>query len=135
MHTECLLEDDRLSKIWDALKGDEFPEKQQPLVQLLCFWHAVADEAREQISKNGKLALFDPVAIKPFKGKNGEKLPMVRKSPALVVLKDATAEIRLLSQQLGITGEVVPTPQKSAKGDLLQLITDDRAKKAKRRVG
>lgn len=91
--------------IWAELcpEGNRFEPQDVPMLRRLCFWHSVADEAQRQMEHNGKLAIFDPIALKPFAGKDGKAPFMVRKSPALAVLRDATAEIRALSNDLGLT--------------------------------
>lgn len=132
------------SGIWTALApdGNRFAEQDVPNLRLLCFWHAVAQEAQRQMSKGGKLGLFDPISVKPFTQDNGKPLFMVRKSPALAVLKEATAEIRLLSDVLGATpsarsrmGAESAPKRDGAKADLLTLVFTDRSEKERKAVG
>lgn len=91
--------------VWRAVapRGNGFTKQDVPTLRLLCFWHAVAREAQRQMAHGGRLAIFDPVALKPFTGPDGKAPLMVRKSPALAVLKEATSEIRALSDALGAT--------------------------------
>lgn len=131
-------------EIWALLApdGNRFAEQDVPNLSLLCFWHAVAMEARRQMSKGGKPALFDPISVKPFAQDNGKPLFMVRKSPALAVLKEATAEIRLLSDMLGVSpsarsrmGAESAPRRDGAKADLLTLVLTDRSEKERKAVG
>ena len=120
------------SAIWESLapSGDNNFTKQdvEPLREL-CFWHAVFRSAQNAISKgDGRISIFDAVGYKPFKSPDGRSLPMMRKSPALAVLKEASAEIRALSDQLGLSPKSraeASAPQKrtTEKAQLLQLAT------------
>ena len=130
--------------IWAELcpDGSRFTEQDVPMLRMLCFWHAVSREAQRQMSRGGRLAIFDPVALKPFKGADGKPVPMVRKSPALSVLKEASAEIRALSDALGITPAArsrMGAEQKpragGAKADFLTVMFNDRAAKERKAAG
>lgn len=138
---EDLAADPVQSKIWAEIapEGNRFEPQDVPSLRLLCFWHAVAREAQRQMGRGGKLALFDPIALKPFTDASGKAPYMVRKSPALTVLSDATKEIRALSDALGITpsarsrmGAETKVTKDSSHGKLLLLMQDDRAAKERR---
>lgn len=136
--------DPALRSVWESVvqAGSGFSEQDVPALRLLCFWHAVAAEAQAQMSEGGGLALFDPVSVKPFPGDDGEPALMVRKAPALSVLKEASAEIRLLSDALGVTpsarsrigADARPEPD-SPNARLLKLVFADRAEKERRAAG
>lgn len=141
---EDLASDPVQSEIWAAIapEGNRFEAQDAPSLRLLCFWHSVAMEAQRQMVHGGRLALFDPIALKPFTDSTGKAPYMVRKSPALVVLADATKEIRALSDSLGITpaarsrmGAESKVSRDSSHGKLLLLMQDDRAKKERKAAG
>lgn len=94
------------SEIWDwiAPPVNNFTEQDIPNLRLLCYWHAVAAQAQQAIhSENGMIEIFDKIGVKPFKTADGREMPLVRKSPALQILKEASSEIRALSDQLGLS--------------------------------
>lgn len=136
--------DPALRSVWESVvqAGSGFSEQDVPALRLLCFWHAVAAEAQAQMSEGGGLALFDPVSVKPFPGDDGEPALMVRKAPALSVLKEASAEIRLLSDALGVTpsarsriGAGSAPRRDGGKAELLTVVFNDRAKKERGAAG
>lgn len=104
---------------------------------LLCYWHAVANQAREAMALGGnEIEILDATAYKPIRGKGGKRLKMMRKNPALTVLKEASTEIRALSDQLGLSKSarnvtVQQARPASAHGKLLTLMFDDRETRAK----
>lgn len=94
------------SEIWSWIcpTVNNFTEQDIPNLRHLCYWHAVAFQAQQAIhSENGTINIFDKVGVKPFKTVDGRDVPMVRKSPALQILKEASAEIRALSDILGLS--------------------------------
>ena len=95
----------RKAALWSQLapEGCKLTDQDAPTLRLLVFWHLVAEAAQKAISKGGTLAIFDPVALKPFRDAEGDPEVMVRKAPALSVLKEASSEIRALSDALGVT--------------------------------
>lgn len=136
--------DGTMAGIWAELVADDgrFTEQDVPALRLLCFWHAVAMEAQRQMTHNGKLAIFDPIALKPFTDATGKAPFMVRKSPALTVLKEATAEVRALSDALGLTpaarsrmGAEARPKRDGAKAEFLTLMFTDRAEKERKAAG
>lgn len=89
---------------WIAPPVNNFTEQDIPTLRLLTYWHAVAHQAEQAIhSEDGKIALFDKIGVKPFKTADGREVPLVRKNPAITILKEASAEIRALSDMLGIS--------------------------------
>lgn len=141
---EDIAADGTMAGIWAELVPDSnrFTEQDVPALRLLCFWHAVAMEAQRQMSHNGKLAIFDPIAVKPFTDASGKAPFMVRKSPALTVLKEATAEVRALSDALGLTpaarsrmGAEERPKRDGAKAEFLTLMFSDRAEKERKAAG
>lgn len=101
-----IAEDPVQSEIWAWLAPpvNSFTEQDIPTLRLLTYWHAVARQAEQAIrSEDGKIAIFDKIGVKPFKTKDGNEIPLVRKNPALTILKEASAEIRALSDMLGLS--------------------------------
>lgn len=103
---EDIAEDPVQSEIWAWLAPpvNNFAEQDIPNLRLLCYWHAVAAQAQQAIkSEGGRLNIFDKIGVKPYKTEDGRDVPLVRKNPALTILKEASAEIRALSDQLGLS--------------------------------
>lgn len=124
--------------IWEQLTARRtFAQEDAPTLALLCYWHAVANQAREAMALGGnEIEILDATAYKPIRGKGGKRLKMMRKNPALTVLKEASTEIRALSDQLGLSKSarnvtVQQARTASAHGKLLTLMFDDRETRAK----
>lgn len=124
--------------IWEQLTARRtFAQEDAPTLALLCYWHAVANQAREAMALgNNEIEILDATAYKPIRGKGGKRLKMMRKNPALTVLKEASTEIRALSDQLGLSKSarnvtVQQVRPASAHGKLLTLMFDDREARAK----
>lgn len=124
--------------IWEQLTARRtFAQEDAPTLALLCYWHAVANQAREAMAIEGnEIEILDATAYKPIRGKGGKRLKMMRKNPALTVLKEASTEIRALSDQLGLSKSarnvtVQQARPVSAHGKLLTLMFDDREARAK----
>lgn len=124
--------------IWEQLTARRtFAQEDAPTLALLCYWHAVANQAREAMALEGnEIEILDATAYKPIRGKGGKRLKMMRKNPALTVLKEASTEIRALSDQLGLSKSarnvtMQQTRPASAHGKLLTLMFDDREARAK----
>lgn len=101
-----IAEDPVQSEIWAWLAPpvNRFTEQDIPTLRLLTYWHAVARQAEQAIhSEDGKIAIFDKIGVKPFKNADGREIPLVRKNPALTILKEASSEIRALSDMLGLS--------------------------------
>ena len=117
--------------IWEQLTARRtFAQEDAPTLALLCYWHAVANQAREAMALEGnEIEILDATAYKPIRGKGGKRLKMMRKNPALT-------EIRALSDQLGLSKSarnvtVQQARPASAHGKLLTLMFDDREARAK----
>lgn len=124
--------------VWGQLTARRtFAQEDAPTLALLCYWHAVANQAREAMALGGnEIEILDATAYKPIRGKGGKRLKMMRKNPALTVLKEASTEIRALSDQLGLSKSarnvtVQQARSASAHGKLLTLMFDDRETRAK----
>ena len=89
---------------WIAPPVNSFTEQDMPTLRLLCYWHAVAAQARTVMQgDNGTVNIFDKIGVKPFKTADGREIALVRKNPALQILKEASSEIRALSDMLGLS--------------------------------
>lgn len=119
-----------------APDGNRFKQSDIPTLRLLVYWHAVAITAESAIrGDNGNLEIFDKIGVKPFKEPSGEELPLMRKTPALAILKEASAEIRMLSDMLGITPTKAPMPvevRTSPNASVLKMVMDSRAERESR---
>lgn len=131
--------------VWASIapEGNRFTEQDVPTLRLLCYWHAVARQAQDAIhAGDGRIAILDRVGTKPYKAENGRAAPLYRKNPALAVLKEATAEIRALSAELGVSPTArarlgasgAPAPQ-TANANLLQRMFSARAEREGRAHG
>lgn len=89
---------------WICPPVNSFSEQDVPNLRLLTYWHAVAQQAEQAIhSEDGRLNIFDKIGVKPYKTPDGREVPLVRKNPALTILKEASGEIRALSDMLGLS--------------------------------
>lgn len=89
---------------WIAPPVNSFAQQDVPTLRLLTYWHAVAAQAEQAIhSDDGRINIFDKIGVKPYKTEDGREVPLVRKNPALTILKEASAEIRALSDMLGLS--------------------------------
>lgn len=89
---------------WLAPPVNNFSEQDIPTLRLLTYWHAVAEQAQQAIhSEDGRINIFDKIGVKPYKTSDGREVPLVRKNPALTILKEASTEIRMLSDMLGLS--------------------------------
>lgn len=130
------------SAVWEELapEGNRFTAQDVPTLRLLCYWHSVARQAQDAISKgDGRINIFDRIGTKPYKTPDGKSVPLVRKNPALSVLKEASAEIRALSDQLGISprsraAEPAPVTARSGNAQVLSMVLGDRQAKERRAV-
>ena len=132
------------SAIWKDIApegNNRFAAQDVPNLRLLCYWHAVAWQAQEAVAKgNGRINIFDRIGTKPYKTDDGRSVPLVRKNPALGILKEASAEIRALSDQLGIsprarTAEPAAEQPRSANARILNMVLSDREAKARKAAG
>ncbi len=101
-----IAEDPIQSEIWAwvAPPVNSFAEQDVPNLRLLVYWHAVAAQAQQAMrSDSGTISIFEQVGVKPFKAEDGTEVPLVKRNPAIAVLKDASREIRQLSDQLGLS--------------------------------
>lgn len=118
---------------WLAPPVNNFTEQDVPTLRLLTYWHAVAEQAQQAIhSEDGRINIFDKIGVKPYKTADGREVPLVRKNPALTILKEASSEIRALSDMLGLSplarsriGLMDATQQKTAEETAAMFRTID----------
>lgn len=90
----------QLSQLWDEnVKGHEFGNAQVATLVLLCQWQAIAEQCVEDIN------VGDHVQV-AYENSIGD----IKALPQIAMMKQASAEIRALSKQLGIREE---QPKKS----------------------
>ena len=106
---------------WDELTaGRDFAESDAPALALLCQWHAVVERCMSDIDYG------DGLPQVAYQNDMGDLKPM----PQLSTMKQASAEIRALSRQLGIGGARGEAPR-DAKVTKLAIIQNDRLRKAR----
>ena len=112
---ESVAADDFKSAKWDELtRGRSFEQADAPALALLCQWHKVAQQAMDELdSFAGDLKAF----------------------PQIGALKTASAEIRQLNKQLGISDQKEPEKKETANGgNVLSFVAGNRAAKRKAAV-
>ena len=78
---------------WDEItEGREFSNADAPLLALLCQWYEVNDTALDEIEMGGEIQTA-------YTNNMGDLKPL----PQLATMARASAEIRALSKQLGLT--------------------------------
>lgn len=103
---EDIAEDEIQAEIWHWIVPpvNNFTQQDIPMLRRLTYWHSVAQQAEQAMhSSNGQINIFDKIGVKPYKTEDGRSVPLVRKNPALTILKEASTEIRALSDMLGIS--------------------------------
>lgn len=131
------------SAIWGEIApdGSGFTEQDVPALRLLCYWHAVARQAQAEMADgDGGIGVLERIGTKPAEGDDGEAAPLMRKHPALSVLKEASSEIRALSDQLGIsprsrTSQPQSPQQRGGNARILSMVLADREAKASKAAG
>lgn len=103
---EDIARDPVQSEIWAWLAPpvNSFTDQDVPTLRLLTYWHAVALQAEQAIhSEDGRIQIFDKIGVKPYRTPDGREVPLVKKNPAISILKEASSEIRALSDMLGLS--------------------------------
>ena len=110
---------------WDELtEGRTFTTSHIPTLTLLIQWYAVVERCIEDMDEaNGKVA---------YQNDMGDLKPL----PQISTMKQASAEIRQLNKQLGITDAVEPVKhsRNTKKASVLELAQSGRAARAKKAV-
>lgn len=109
---------------WDELTaGRSFAQSDAPTLALLCQWHKVADTAMDELDHFGGETAYtnDMGDLKAF--------------PQISTLKTASAEIRQLNKQLGITDTAEPETGAGGGADILSIVSGKRAERRARATG
>lgn len=108
---------------WDELvTGRSFTQADAPILALLCQWYEVLDKCMEDIDIGGGIQVA-------YQNDMGD----IKALPQLATMKQASAEIRALNKQLGISDEAHDKPQrKEAKLHVIQANRMSRAKNTPR---
>lgn len=115
--------DEFKSAKWDELtSGRSYRQSDAPALALLCQWHKIAQAAMEELDGFGGQTAYqnDVGDLKAF--------------PQIATLKTASAEIRQLNKQLGISDEAEP---EAAHGEssVLTLVSGKRKDRRARAAG
>lgn len=110
---------------WDELTaGRDFSQAQAPTLALLVSWYQVIDQCMDDIGANGGVQVA-------YQNDVGD----IKALPQLSTMKQASAEIRALSRQLGISDEPAKGQGGSKKASVLSLVISDRQRKAAKAAG
>lgn len=110
---------------WDEITdGRTFTTSHIPTLTLLIQWYAVVERCIEDMDEaNGQVA---------YQNDMGDLKPL----PQISTMKQASAEIRQLNKQLGITDTVEPVKhaRSTKKASVLELAQSGRAARAKKAI-
>lgn len=108
---------------WDELtEGRSFRPSDAPALALLCQWYKIADTAMDELDSFGGQTAYQ------------NDMGDLRQFPQIGTLKTASAEIRQLNKQLGISDEA--EPEAASGGDsVLTLVTGSRKDRRSRAAG
>jgi hypothetical protein len=110
---------------WDELTaGREFSQADAPTLALLVSWYQVVEQCMEDIGVNGGVQVA-------YQNDMGD----IKALPQLSTMKQASAEIRAINKQLGISDEPAKEQGGSKKASVLSLVISDRQRKAARAQG
>ena len=91
---------------WVVPEVNHFTSQDIPQLRELVMWHAIFEQARQSVmypDGSGRIAIFDKVGEKSYTDTDGKRPALYKKHPALSVMKEASAEIRALSDHLGLS--------------------------------
>lgn len=97
------------AKIWGWIcpPVNNFTPQDIPALKQLCMWHGVFLQAQQSISSpngDGLIAIYEKVGeVIEGEGENAKVRQLVKKHPAIGIMKEASAEIRALSDMLGLS--------------------------------
>lgn len=81
------------SRIWDDITSkNDLRDSDIPTIELLCHWHAVAARCMEDMDVGGDVQVA-----------YSNKMDDIKALPQIATLKQASAEIRAISKQLGLS--------------------------------
>ena len=113
--------DDFRSAKWDELvAGRDFSQSDVPTLALLVSWYQVIEQCMDDIGANGGVQVA-------YQNDMGD----IKALPQLSTMKQASAEIRALSRQLGLDEPPSARGGKdTGRAKVLNLVISDRKKKA-----
>ncbi len=110
---------------WDELTaGRDFSQADAPTLALLVSWYQVVEQCMEDIGANGGVQVA-------YQNDMGD----IKALPQLSTMKQASAEIRAINKQLGISDEPAKEQGGSKKASVLSLVISDRQRKAAKAQG
>lgn len=112
---------------WDELvEGRDFTTADIPILELLCQWYAIVDRCMEDMDVNGEIRVA-----------YSNDMNDIKALPQAGLLKQASAEIRALNKQLGISDGRDAQSEKphKAKETKLYVIQANREKRSARAAG
>lgn len=94
------------SVIWTQIAPtiNTFLDQDIPVLRELVYWHAVYEQAASSIlfpDGSGRVQIYEQVGER--KDADGKLHKLVKPNPAIAVMKNASSEIRALSDQLGLS--------------------------------
>lgn len=110
---------------WDELTaGRDFSQADAPTLALLVSWYQVVEQCMDDIGANGGVQVA-------YQNDMGD----IKALPQLSTMKQASAEIRAINKQLGISDEPEKAQSGTKKASVLSLVISDRQKKAAQAQG
>lgn len=115
--------DEFKSAKWDELtSGRSYRQSDAPALALLCQWHKIAQAAMEELDGFGGQTAYQ------------NDVGDLRAFPQIATLKTASAEIRQLNKQLGISDEAEPEAV-HGESSVLTLVSGKRKDRRARAAG
>ena len=110
------------SSKWDELtEGRDLAPSDAPILAVLCQWYAVAQKCMDDLDEVGQVAYTNDMGD-------------LRALPQIATMKQASAEIRALSKQLGVAGGGERDDGRKG-GTVLELVRCRRAERVARASG
>lgn len=109
---------------WDEVTaGRRFQQSDAPTIALLCQWHKIAEQAMDELDNFGGETAYS------------NDMGDLRAFPQIGTLKTASAEIRQLNKQLGIVDTAEAEVEASSGGNILSIVSGNRAERRARATG
>lgn len=109
---------------WDEItSGRRFQQSDVPTIALLCQWHKIAEQAMDELDNFGGETAYS------------NDMGDLRAFPQIGTLKTASAEIRQLNKQLGIVDTAEAEVEAGGGGNILSIVSGNRAERRARATG
>lgn len=111
---------------WDEItEGRSFTRSDVPALALLCQWHKIVELATDELDRFGEQTAY------------GNDMGYLKEFPQIGTLKKASAEIRALNKQLGITDshEEGEADSQQQQASVLTVFQGGRAQRRARATG